>query len=113
MSGPRLPARSGRRLGAALLLAAIFVPALFVGIGETMTVRGPEEAVLVAPDAKRDVPSDRDGIGAPLVLLLPAGLLGGTIELPEPLVGRLLVGPADRLPGGAPLPFSPPPPRRA
>lgn len=106
-------ARIKRLLGVALLLASLLVPALLSGLGETASPRGAEEAVLVAPDATQEMPSDRETAGAPLLLLFPAGLVGSANELPEPSEARHALAEADRLRGAAVLPFPPPPPRRA
>lgn len=113
MSGRRPPAEAARRSGVALLLAALVLPALFVGLGEVPRAEGPEQAVLVAPDATPEIPSDCDQASAPLLLFLPAGVLGPALELPAPGSAPLAAREADRLSGDAALSFLPPPPRRA
>lgn len=113
MSGRRPPAEAARRTGVALLLAALVLPALFVGLGEAPRDAGPERAVLVARDATSEVPSDCDQASAPLVLLLAAGVVGPAFELPEPVSALLGAREADRLSGDAALSFPPPPPRQA
>lgn len=96
-----------------LLLAALLVPALFAGHGNGGSVSGPEAASLVAPDAAREWPPERDTAGGPLLLLVPAGVVDRAVELPKPSAARAAFRAADRLSGAAVLPFPPPPPRRA
>ncbi len=113
MSGRRPPAEAARRSGVALLLAALVLPALFVGLGEAPRAGGAERAVLVAPDATQEILSDCDAASAPLLLLVPAGIVGPGLELPAPGSALLAAREADRLSGDAALSFLPPPPRRA
>lgn len=101
------------RFGVPLLVLVLLVPAIFAGAGESRTVRGPIEIVLVAPAATQEMPSDRDTTGAPLLLLVPAGVVDSAFELPAPLEARLELREADRLGRTAVRPFPPPPPRRA
>lgn len=96
-----------------LLLAALLVPALLAGDGNGSAASGPEVAVLVAPDATRETPPERDTAGSPLLLLIPAGVVDHATGLPEPSDARAAFRAADRLIGAAVLPFPPPPPRRA
>lgn len=113
MSGRRYSPVAARRLGVGLLLASLVVPALFVGLGEPPRAEGPERAVLVAPDATTEVPSDCDSASAPLLFLLPAGVVGSAVELPAPGWSAIAAREADRLSGEAAFALLPPPPRRA
>lgn len=113
MSGPRPSTEGARRFGVGLLLASLVVPALFVGLGEPPRAEGPERAVLVAPDATPEIPSDCDSESAPLLFLLPAGLVDSAVALPAPGWTPLAASEADRLSGDAAFALLPPPPRRA
>ncbi len=104
---------AARRTGVALLLAALVLPALFVGLGEAPRAEGPEGAVLVARDATPEIPSDCDASSASLLFLMPAVNVGPALELPEPGSSPFSPREADRLSGDAALSFLPPPPRRA
>ena len=113
MRGRRPSTEAARRSGVALLLAALVLPALFVGLGEASRAGGAERAVLVAPDATQEILSDCDAASAPLLVLLPAGLVAPLPVLPAPSSEPLATREADRLSGDAALSFLPPPPRRA
>lgn len=113
VSGHRPFADVARRSGVALLLVALVLPGLVVWLGEAPRAQGPEHTVLVAPDAMAEMPSDCDGASAPLLQLLPAGIVGTLLELPAPASAPLATREADRLPGDATLSWLAPPPRRA
>jgi hypothetical protein len=113
VSGSGLLAGASRSSGVVLLLAVLLVPVLSAGPGGEAAASGREVALLLAPDAAREVPSEGDAAADPLLLLVPAGVVDRAVELPEPSDARAALRAADRLGGAAVLPFPPPPPRRA